>query len=111
GLRLSSDPEVPDTAWVQMSLREVKDTSSRWVKRESDGSWQLGIRDCTSTMMASSSSMAKWCSWVPVAEVRYHSRRRLFSRSPEVRALNSSGEDLSKTLVIISGLWTRWPVG
>src|SRR5690606_37832710 len=111
GVRQSSEPEVPDTSWVQMILRQVKYTSSRWVKWDSDGSWQLGMRDCTSTMMASSSSMVKYCSWVPVAEVRYHSRRHLFSRSPAVRALNSSREDASETLVDISGLLPRSPVG
>ncbi|MOA44910.1 hypothetical protein D3C78_1672520 [compost metagenome] len=48
---------------------------------------------------------------MPAAEVRYHLISTLLMRSPEVSAASSSGEALSKTLVIFTGLCTRWPVG
>ncbi|KQC57585.1 hypothetical protein APG03_10990 [Pseudomonas aeruginosa] len=48
---------------------------------------------------------------MPAAEVRYHWISTLVRRSPEVRAASSRGEALSKTLVMTTGLCTRWPVG
>jgi len=43
GERQSSEPEVPLTSWVQVILRYVKCTSSRWVKCEFSGFWQLSM--------------------------------------------------------------------